>query len=280
LPANFASTTQPDDFYWPSVSELNDELFPFPWEPGEEPSVHDLDDDIEEIPAMYHGPPPSPPTPPERVTPSIAVLAPAIILSSDRLFFICSFNFSAQKYQDWRLVRVALEDSMSLHPSCFQDGRFIVEFYIPHAGDVRYNCVNKRFWLQYHTLANSLSPVELANTHLIKPSDTSEAYARRKNLRPLRQWVNLTHNDTYIHGPFEFASLNGRKTRDRVSLEDWKILVANSSLYDNKPPELDLPSYSIHVNRGIHCTFFSPVLRQNLHAVATSLHSSGDVVTC
>jgi hypothetical protein len=280
LPINYTSTSPNDDFYWPSVSELNDELFPFPWEPGEIPSTSDLDDDVEDSPVMYHGPPPKPPiVSTHHTVPSIADLAPAIIRSTDRLFFI-SFNFSAQKYHEWRLVRVALEDSMSLHPSCLQDGRFIVEFYIPHAGDIRYNCINKRFWLQYHTLADSVAPIELAQTHLVKPSDTSEQYARRKNLRPLRQWVNLTHKDTYIHGPFEFASINGRKTRDRVSLEDWKILVSNSTLYDNKPPELDLPTYSIHVNRGVHCSFFSPALRKQLHAVASALQVSGDSVTC
>ena len=112
---------------------------------------------------------------------------------------------------------------MTLHPACLQDGKFLVEFYVSHPEDTRYNNVNQRFWLHYHNSGDVLTPSKQSMTNLIRPSDTSEDLASRKGLVPFRMWANLTHEDTYIHGPFEFATINGRKSRDRVSLDDWKI---------------------------------------------------------
>jgi hypothetical protein len=68
----------------------------------------------------------------------------------------------------------------------------------------------------------------------------------------MRQWVSLTHESTYIHGPFDFATIHGRKTRDRVTETDWNVLISQRGLYTNDPPSLDLPTYSIHVDRGVH----------------------------
>jgi hypothetical protein len=67
--------------------------------------------------------------------------------------------------------------------------------------------------------------------------------------------VNLTHGNTYIHGPFEFATVPGRKTRDRVDINDWNVLLAKSSMFVNKVPKLNLPSYSIHVDHGVHSIY-------------------------
>ena len=116
-----------------------------------------------------------------------------------------------------------------------------------------YNATNQRFWLQYHP-RDCVSPSHL-DAHLISPSDASEDRATRHNLVPLRRWVNLTHSDTYIHGPFNFATVNGRKSRDHVDLEAWQALVAKSSMFCNATPRFDLPSYSIHVDRGVHTTY-------------------------
>ena len=45
---------------------------------------------------------------------------------------------------------------MEQHPACLQDGRFLVEFYIPHSSDVRYNGINQQNWLQYHSSGDLL----------------------------------------------------------------------------------------------------------------------------
>jgi hypothetical protein len=77
---------------------------------------------------MYQGPPPAPPIRATPSLPDISTLAASIISSADRLFFI-SVAVSPS-YKEWRLVRVVLDDSISLHPACLQDGRFLVEFYV------------------------------------------------------------------------------------------------------------------------------------------------------
>ena len=129
-----------------------------------------------------------------------------------------------------------------------QDGRFLVEFYVGHPADKRYNAINQRFWLEYHPYIEMANPFRNRTTHLIRPSDQSQAYAAKEKLRPFRQWARLTNADTYICGPFEFAVINGRKTRDRVPEDQWKILHKHSNMFANEVPSLQLPDYSVHCN--------------------------------
>ena len=239
------------DFRWPTLSELNDDLDPYPWRNDDERRLILSDDPPVITPVMYNGPPPSPPAPHDHTStpPTITELAPKIIASSDKLFFI-AYNLGSSTCREWSLVRVAFTDSIALYPSALQDGRFLVEFYVLHPSDVRYNATNQRYWLQYSE-RNGISNGHL-DAHLITPSDTSEDRALRHHLRPVRCWVNLTHGDTYIHGPFEFATIRGRKTRDRIDQASWDALRAKSLMFSNPVPRGDLPTYSIHVDRGIH----------------------------
>ena len=142
-----------------------------------------------------------------------------------------------------------------LSPSCLQDGRFIVEFYTLHHDDVRFNASNQHYWLQYHNSSDIATPTSLTSTHLIRPSDTSEAHATRLSLVPFRRWVNVTHSDTYIHGPFNFATAHGRQTHDRISTNDWDKISSHSSMFSNPLPSTEIPSYSIHVDRGVHVSY-------------------------
>ncbi len=87
------------------------------------------------------------------------------------------------------------------------------------------------------------------------PSGMFETYAAQCKFVPFCWWLNLTHSDTYIHGPFGFAAVNGRKTRDRISQFDWDVLATHSSMFHNSIPWFNLPSYSIHVNRGVHIAY-------------------------
>jgi hypothetical protein len=271
LPAHLADVHS--EFEWPSVGELNDELQPFPWLSGEMESLPPDSEPYVADPVMYTGPPPEPLSV-SPVIPSISDLVAAIIRSTDRLFFIS--HATSEPHREWRLVRVVFRDSVSLRPSCLQDGRFLVEFFVRHTADGRYNSANQRFWLQYHMPGDIASPLDTTETHLIRPSDTSEQLAARKGLIALRQWVNLTHESVFLHGPFEFASISGRKTRDRVSTDDWKVLDGLKSQYDNPAPTFDLPSYSVHVDRGVHCTFHCPSICTQLRAAAVYSQTTGD----
>jgi len=209
--ANFLMTDQLSQFQWPSLSELNEDISPFPWSSEEERRQYLSGDTISTLPVMYTGPPPSAPMYSTPTIPSLSILSRSIIQSSAKVFFI-SHSIGTNDAREWRLVRVALQESMSSYPSCLQDGRFLVEFYISHPADSWYNTINTCFWLQYHTLGELQSPLSTTDTYLIRPSDSSEDYATRHKLLPFRKWVNLTHHDTFIHGPFDFATVNGRKT--------------------------------------------------------------------
>ena len=94
-----------------------------------------------------------------------------------------------------------------------------------------------------------------SETHLIRPSDTLVDYALCHKLLPFRKWLNITHSDTFIHGPFEFATVRGQKTCDRVSQDDWNVLLRHVSMFQNPTPRFDVPTYSIHVDRGAHVIY-------------------------
>jgi hypothetical protein len=49
-------------------------------------------------------------------------------------------------------------------------------------------------------------------------------------------------------------------------------------LYDNPPPVFDLPTYSVHVDRGVHCIFHCPNICTQLSAAALLTQTSGDLL--
>ncbi len=104
-------------------------------------------------PILYTGPTPSPPnlTPSPVTTPTITSLSPRIISSTNKIFFI-AHKLGTSSVREWRLVRVAFSSTMLLYPSALQDGRFLVEFYVAHPSDVRFNAINQCFWLQYRAM--------------------------------------------------------------------------------------------------------------------------------
>jgi hypothetical protein len=162
---------------------------------------------------------------------------------------------------------------------CLQDGHFLVKFFTLHLDDIQYNAINQRFWLQCHTAGNIATPTPNAATHLIRLSDTSESQAKRHGLIPFRRWVNLTHSNTFIHGPFDFTIIQARKTSNRISQADWDILSQNQPLYANPPSRFNLPSYSIHVDQNYHVAHIDQSFVQLLMAAAandTNGESLGD----
>jgi hypothetical protein len=148
--------------------------------------------------------------------PDIATLVRNIIQSEDRLFFIARQCTPTSHRREWKLVRVDLKSSMEKNPACLQNGSFIAEFLMEHYRDKQLLYEDKRFWLEYHhvVLGNQWSD----KYHLLQPSDLSTKTAKDRNLQTYREWVNFNDPAVYVHGPFEFATLNQRKTRDRVSL--------------------------------------------------------------
>jgi len=224
----------------------------------------DTGDSLITIPGLYTGPPPSAPTCSIPSVPSANSLAQRIITSADKLFFIShKIGGSDDEVREWRLVRIAFCATTSSHPSCLDDDKYIVEFFISHPADYRYNATNQRFWLQYHNQLELLEQCSSSNTHLIRPSNTSEAYALCHKLLPFRRYTNLTHSDTYIHGPFDFTTVNGRKSRDRIDQADWGILCSCTAMFHNPIPSVEIPTYSVHVDACAHTTFRNSALSRD-----------------
>ena len=213
---------------------------------------------IATLPVLNTGPPPSAPMHTIPTIPAIHLLTAAIIQSSDKLFFI-SHSIGSNNAREWHLARVAFQDSMSLNPSGTQDGRYLFNFYICHPSDWHYNAINQRYWLQYHGLEEVATPCPSTDAHLICPN-TSDFYADCHKLVPFRKWLNISHLNTFIHGPFEFASIRGRKTRDCILQEDWDILGRQTSMFNNPLPKFDIPTYSIDVDFSAHVTYHDKAL--------------------
>jgi hypothetical protein len=144
---------------------------------------------------------------------------------------------------------------MSLYPSCMLDSRFLFEFDICHPSDWRCNAVNQRYLIQYHGQNDIMCPNLSSETHLIRPSDTLVDYALCHKLLPFKKWLNITHSDTFIHSPFEFATVRRQKTCDRISQDDWNVLLWHVSMFQNSIPSFDVPTYSIHVDHGAHVSY-------------------------
>jgi hypothetical protein len=192
IPANFLDVGEFKDFCRPTLTELISKLEPFPWGNDEERQMVMSNDDPISLPVMHNGPPPSLPiaSKPEPSAPMISTLAPLIISSTDKLFFITHKIGTADCYE-WRLVCVAFRDSVSLYSSCLQDGCFLIEFYMAHPADACYNAISQSFWLQYHDRNGPI--FSTMDAHLITLSDTSADCAACHHLITVRSWVNLTH---------------------------------------------------------------------------------------
>ncbi len=104
-------------------------------------------------------------------------------------------------------------------------------------------------------IATTILPRLARWTHLITPSDTSAERASHHHLVTVQSWVNLTHGNRYIHGPFDFAIVHGRKTRNRIGQNSWDVLASKPPMFTNRVPRFDLPTYSIHVDHGVHTVF-------------------------
>ena len=64
-------------------------------------------------------------------------------------------------------------------------------------------------------------------------------------------------------------------TIDLVSADDWDALRSHKDMFNNTLPREDLPTYSIHVDRGAHVAFCSAVIASQLESSAQQAdHSS------
>ena len=287
IPSNFLMAKE--RFKWPSLSDLNDELDKELWDSDPDAKkwraaelVHEFVPTLQTttanalrqgLPDIAPGPPPSAPNTTKPTIPTLSALLAAMLVAKDKLFFI-SISIGTNNVREWRLVRLNFELSVSHSLSCLETGHFMCEFYRCHPADWRFNAINQRFWLQYFKDADLLHSDQVADNHLIKPSDSSAAYALKNHLVIARKFVHLLHQDTFIHGPFDFATVHNRKTRDRIGQEDWQALANHSHMFQNPVPSFDVPTYSIHVDNGVH--FSCPGTHQDMFHHMFPLRMSDD----
>lgn len=72
----------------------------------------------------------------------------------------------------------------------------------------------------------------------MKPSEDTAELRHAHNLVPFQLPLDLSSSFVYIYGPFDFATYNGRKTRDRVAIASWQELVSRKCLFHNDAPEV------------------------------------------
>ena len=121
--------------------------------------------------------------PTARTSPTIVELHALLMQSKDPLFFIAR-DIPGTSVREWQLVQVAYNDSMVVHPNCLLDGKFLVDFYIQHPDDSKYNAVNQRYWMEYHTMSSLYRADHTSLYHLVKPTSESQQYAHSKGLYP------------------------------------------------------------------------------------------------
>ena len=250
-----------DDLRFPTLAELNEEMCN--WGDNNLPVFREESEEFESFTSDKAEKPP-PTVPPAPNVPSISKLAAALFNSDDKLFFI-SHRVPGCAQQEWSLVRVALDASLKLNNSCLQDGRFIVEFFVCHPGDKLYNASNQRYWLEYHPTWDGPGLDHKHTAHLLRPTASSPEYAISEGLTPFRQWVILTNSDCYICGPFNFAVINGRQSKDRISLEHWKILTLHKERFFNPVPSLETMGYSVHYSQP-HEIFYDDAISARFDA--------------
>ena len=145
--------------------------------------------------------------------------------------------------------------------------------------DKRYNAINPRYWLEYHPTLEVENTYRSRCAHMIRPSSQSPSYAIAEVLKPFSQWVRLTNADTFIAGPFYFAIINGRKSRDRISEKQYTTLGKHNHLFTNETPCLDLPDYSVHCGQ-FHTSFHSVPINTRIATYSASPSSPSTVWFC
>jgi hypothetical protein len=198
-----------------------------------------------------------------------------VIKSEDKLFFI-PHSLPNQSRKEWKLVQIDFPTSMKLHPQCLQDGKFLIQFFIEHNNDQSVNLTDKRYWLEYHS-SNKYKTLG-TRYHLIPPTSVSPEIAKNRNLVPFREWIYLSQPGQYIHGPFEFATIHNRKTRDRISHTDWSLLIEAKETYDCMPPKFTTPTVHIVTTEQPVTHHFEPSVATRVEAFMFKLHFDDDTL--
>jgi hypothetical protein len=281
--AKHSTTAHLNVDHFPSLQELNDELLQEPLHGNTKrlipPSTHSCSP-IKGT-SINNLVEPGPPTNTEesstenrnllavpKLPNTASELMAQIIQSEDKLFFI-RYNITLLSCSEWRLIQVDLTSSINKNPSALSNGRILAIFYVSHPKDNAFNATNRRFWKQYHY--DDSCRVVSHKHHLVKPDKNELNYCKELNLLPFKEWINIHDPNIFISGPFNFATIQGRKTRDRIPYAQWDILRSVKHTFDNETPPINetLNGYVCHVDTPYHSEYESESIKASINAVLT-----------
>ena len=151
------------------------------------------------------------------------------------------------------LARIFLKVSLSLHPTGMQDDKYIDVFCICHPEDTTFSSANQCYQLEYHSASKIIGFDRHHSTHPIRPSSSSTFWTVRSGrtvttISSVNQTRQLWHLHNNIHGPFDFASVNGRRTETvlhrRIGSKYYKF----QYLFSEYVPSLELPTRTSTLN--------------------------------
>jgi hypothetical protein len=160
----------------------------------------------------------------------------------------------------------------------------IVHPYLPHVSGTDGSLLSSTHSIM--TMYNSMHPISISGYNITIQATSphprhqwqhtsSDLPTHRKPMPRNCHWfpstakVNLTHSDTYIHKPFNFAAAHGQQTRDCIGKANWDAILSHTSMFSKPLPSLDLPSYSIHVECRVHVSYCNISSVQLLLSAAT-----------
>ena len=156
---------------------------------------------------------------------------------------------------------------MQENPLTLSDGRVLATFYILHPEDTQFNAPNQRYWKQYHKFQHMKSISH--QYHLVSPSKNEHSYCKKHSLVAHQEWTQLYDRATFILGPFDFARIRGRHTKDRVPSSIWTQLHSMNLKTDNNLPSVinALCGYICHVDTPFHSVHSSKSVTATINAV-------------
>ena len=188
-----------------------------------------------------------PPCPPELTTtieseldtspPDPTTLASAIHSSKDKLFFV-QFIPADTIRPKWFLIQVDLdltEQDSNCNPA---SGQYQCSFLAKHQQDNKKSDERSRWWpdwYKYHICPDSGTMI-FGKRMLIRPSTIPDPSKFILWATPL----NLCSSSTFIHGPFNFETLNNtNRTHYKIHINDWKVLEHACRKFLLEPPTLN-----------------------------------------
>jgi hypothetical protein len=90
--------------------------------------------------------------------------------------------------------------------------------------------------------------------------------------------VYLLQPDQVLHGPFNFLTLNNRKTRDPILTMDWNLLIATQEKHNHPPPQFCHPTAHVVTTEQPITHHSEPSVAKQIEAFMFNIHFEDDTL--